>query len=288
MAFLFYLVLFGLSNEDDSNDMPGVNEGMIPQVEHNMDDLPRHHHHHDPFMREEKQEPVICNAPHTKPHWNRKCTCEEGYFGNESTINTTGCWICKPLCHHQASCINNDTCVCSGGLVGDGINSCVPPMPKIVSIRKPSGTLTHPISINIVHNLSHYIPFESYCKFGNKTVIGMSHENSSISCLMPPDLKMQVQLSISFDGSNFSESHDFSPVNANRIVFHHIIEAAPQKRGVFDRLVFGIGIGALCMLIYSIASAKRKRRDKSEPEAPLLSSTKGSIESSTKLRKRDP
>jgi len=101
-------------------------------------------------------------------------------------------------------------------------------------------------------------------------------------------LKMQVQLSISFDGNNFSESHDFSPVNANRIVFHHIIEAAPQKRGVFDRLVFGIGIGALCMLIYSIASAKRKRRDKSEPEAPLLSSTKESIESSTKLRKRDP
>lgn len=171
---------------------------------------------HKPHYRDEER--VICVGNHTTPSYiNGKpgCGCERGYIGKEGDVNGTDCWKCENPCSTLAKCVAYNICKCIDGMDGDGFD-CYPPPPKIKNIISPLPG-THPLHVIVQFEKVKFQPYLGFCKFGNIKTAGHTFTNNSFACIQP-ESSGSTKLSISFDGSHFSDEQHYSLVAIEKIV----------------------------------------------------------------------
>ena len=279
---LFFLIfkLYADEDEDDPEEMQRIKDFFagkriervddpinVPPMDH-LPDPHRHHHPNHMEFEEKKREQINCTAPNTRNHWDNKCVCEENYFGDESTIMTIGCWKCEPECHTQGKCIHPGKCECDGGLLGDGINFCHPPIPIINLIHPPSENQYYPLNVIIDFKTNdNFFPFLGFCKFNNnETIIALILNSKSLSCLIPLNLIGNTKVSISFDGLNFSKESQFEvyPGIKKKIQINNQI--INSQNNYLENILILISIFSSIIFIYILITIKKKKKVTSDIE----------------------
>ena len=236
----------------------------------------RRHQYHLPGEDDEELEKTICLGPNTVPERPGKCMCKYGFIGKPETINTTGCWKCDPPCHGSASCVANNTCECKAQLIGDGITHCDPPVPHLISIGKPikiDGILKEPVRFPVKVDANGFEPHTAFCKFGDLIAGALLSSSTEIICLTPLDAKGNVKLSVSYNGTAFSNSLDYSVVHGKIIPFEPPRPIIPKNEKLNNIEKHNISmtlISFVCLLfsiILYIISRKRPRKQRSSEEA---------------------
>ena len=263
------LLVFGLPDEETTS--------VEPRVE---DDLGESDGPYDRFMdpfddyrdgKRKRRPPPNCTAPNTRPSYDRKCICNETYFGDDP-VGERGCWKCTPKCHSQAKCAYPGRCVCEFGLVGDGISECEPRLPTLLRIESISSGLTPDYIAAYYSDPFEFIPFSAFCKFNEIIVNAAINSNQSIKCLIPL-ITENVQVSISFNGINWTDSKmldhipkKFSP--KSRSVMYKINPKKSEISFTFQYIVM------VCAAILSLVpfiipkigdTHKKKNRDQLQP-----------------------
>ena len=227
----------------------------------------RHRHHHFPGENDEEEEKTICIGPNTIPIRGGKCQCKYGFIGNEETINTTGCWKCDPQCHGSAVCVANNTCECTGRLIGDGFTYCEPPVPKLISIGKPiykDNILKEPVAFPVKVDADGFEPHSAFCKFGSVIAGALLSSSDEIICLTPIDVKGTLQLSVSYNGTAFSNSLEYSVVHGKIIPFE-----LPKNefQNELNQLKLHLTCVIILTIIYILYRRKHPRKERSSEEA---------------------
>jgi len=146
---------------------------------------------------------ISCNGPNTRKGKNGLCECVEGYnIGDPSS--KFGCFRCEKQCHINASCYYPGKCICINGLVGDAVNNCIPPVPRLLSVNpNPYAPKTHKL-INVSYDTpSNYSSLTGFCRFGKSIVSGIVL-NDTISCAVPEITGKAIRVSISFNSKDWS------------------------------------------------------------------------------------
>lgn len=152
-----------------------------------------------------------CTWPNTQVGHRNSCVCLSGYFGDDP-LTERGCWKCSPECNKQAKCIYPGRCICQNGLVGNGISNCDPPVPKIVSLENPKPDTGGLHSVLVYYSCPFdFSPYYAFCRFNNVRVSALIHNNQSLECIIPDGI-LEGNVSISFDGNNFTEPLSFRNV----------------------------------------------------------------------------
>ena len=107
---------------------------------------------------------------------------------------------------HRAAVFKNGKCVCTGGLIGDGIRRCEFPVPNILDIKPKSASGLRETKIIVNYKNSSFIPQGAFCLIGTTVVEGYIISESTVSCLVPPLGTGKKKICLSFDGKNCGES----------------------------------------------------------------------------------
>ncbi|EAY16254.1 hypothetical protein TVAG_423060 [Trichomonas vaginalis G3] len=237
-----------------------------------------------------EQNLTICKAPHTRLQWGNKCICEEGYFGTDEQIQTTGCYTCKKRCHHAASCVEQDTCKCKRGLVGDGIQ-CSFPEPKIKQVLKPFEKQLAPVNVLVEFDAPEFIPYLAFCKINSKTVPALIYNNQTIACLSPDKQRGEASISISYDGKVYSPSQKYTIVpglvELPKPAIHLGIQPKTNNWIIPSIIGFGILVCIVLYFILHIFNGKIAIQKLTEERQPLISNKGSSNHEEKRAKRRD-
>ena len=245
-----------------------------------------HNHDHHPMHSDEEfeEELPICVGPNTVPTRDGKCACKYGYIGKEETMNTTGCWKCEPACHGIADCIGNNTCKCKSPFIGDGLTSCEPPTPTLIGItpNKDKNPL-EPVIFSVEINTNGFEPHQAFCRFNDILSAALLASASEIRCITPKEASGTVQLSVSFNGKNFSNSLEYNVIHGsivsfskpqieNRIHFDPV-EGIGKKHLNFSIVSFIVFLISIILYFWK-AKSHHPKGESSEPFFPKEKSKK--------------
>ena len=235
---------------------------------------PRHDHemmdrfHHRGMMDEMK--PIVnCTQPNTRANYDNTCICMEGFFGDQP-VTDRGCWSCSAKCHHYASCNYPGNCSCQYGLLGDGTTECAIPTPTSISLKLPNKGDILPHLLTVYYTLStSFLPFNGYIKFSDSKTRAFILSNNSIAAFIPENIKTKTQVQISIDGSKWSDSLDFEPVEGKKI------ETMPSKqpkktifvrkaRNFTKRSIIFLILSSIYVGFYFLTKQKRTKKEKSD------------------------
>ena len=142
-----------------------------------------------------------CTYPNTISGHGGRCVCDSGFVG-DNPVSERGCWKCDPSCHSQAECAYPGRCICLYGLIGDGITQCDAPPPSILRLEPVPG------AVLVFYNAPFdFWPYLAFCQFsGSDTVTALLHMNRTLTCAVPPGASSPANVTISFDGVQWSDS----------------------------------------------------------------------------------
>jgi hypothetical protein len=170
---------------------------------------------------------VPCPGPNAyRTAWGY-CLCEEGFsYGDPEA--SVGCWRCSPPCHINAVCVAPGVCHCQNAFKGDGVSSCVPIVPRILSIHPSSGFANAETTVNITYawdvNLTFVGELNALCRFGLISIAADWVNQTMIVCRAMPRGPHSVAVGISFDGIHWSaEPFTFKYVETGRTVSSGLI-----------------------------------------------------------------
>ena len=137
------------------------------------------------------------------------CRCLPGFpFGDP--VSKEGCYRCDTECHSHGYCAYPGVCKCFRGLVGDGVTSCVVPIPQVTGVYPNLVRAAGYVEARITFFMDEpFTPKMFYCKFGDVPVSGQFLQSGVGRCTVPPSKEYAVRVAISFDGENYSDSDVF-------------------------------------------------------------------------------
>lgn len=139
------------------------------------------------------------------------CQCSSQFpFGDP--YSGTGCWGCNPPCDQNAECYASDQCRCLPGFIGDGLDICEKPIPKILKITPTKGSVSGGDFVKLfIESPPDYTVTQAFCRFGPVSVQAQFANTSDVHCLVPPNRPGNAKIGVSFDGSKWSRgSHQFT------------------------------------------------------------------------------
>lgn len=146
-----------------------------------------------------------CQGPHTLAKGNGTCVCLPNFpFGNP--YSKQGCYTCVDQCNDKALCIFPGKCACINGLVGDGIQNCSIPIPKLTSVDPVKISKSSITYITAEYEIpTNYTTISGFCKIGNTISKAVKITRSGFKCeVKPSDIPIQ-RVSISFDNNTWTE-----------------------------------------------------------------------------------
>ena len=247
----------------------------------------------DSFLRGEKKEPkaqeIICVGAHSRPLWGKnKCVCEEGYFASDDEINTTGCYTCEPKCHAQSYCAAPNVCKCKFGLIEDNVN-CTFPQPVIKKVHSPAPNQLSPVPVIVEYNAPNFIPYNVFCRFGDKKIEpALIFNNGSVACLSPDKMRGETKIQISFDGVTYSKAESYTIVPGVIEPARKAIHLGVQPEGLSWKIPTVIIILIiLCIIAFVILHYFNDKKAEETSREELQPLVPNKITPETRIKKRE-
>ena len=146
-----------------------------------------------------------CPNPGTFVNGTGGCECSaETPFGDP--YSTIGCWNCNPQCDLNAQCVAKNKCICNEGFIGDGIDFCEKPVPKLLKTTPKEGTVLGGTVVDFIISVDavNYTVVKAYCRFGPVITDAIQINTTNIKCLTPQSREGTVLASVSFDAVKWS------------------------------------------------------------------------------------
>lgn len=129
---------------------------------------------------------------------------------------------------HRAAKLVDDSCQCQGGLIGDGITTCIMPTPVITRVSPSKLSALSLNTITVYYKNTSFVTQTGYCKLGKVIYSGKATGFDQIQCEVPPKNGDTMKLSISFDQIHWSTktvdvSYDTFIVSGIKVAFEFII-----------------------------------------------------------------
>lgn len=133
----------------------------------------------------------------------RRCMCLPGYYSNNSL--EYGCWSCYPACNKFAVCTTSNICRCIEGFEGDGFK-CKAKQVEPISLSPQRCVDPFRCRINITLEKSQInFPRSLFCKFDSVITQAERINADTISCRVPQSKNELIKVSVSLDGTIWSQ-----------------------------------------------------------------------------------
>lgn len=151
---------------------------------------------------------LACTGKNTEYHkLFQRCVCKKGFpYGNPEKSD---CYNCDNVtCHSDAICSAMNTCTCRPGKIGDGINNCEFPRPRVIKVDPLTCATDEDSYITFsFKSPAGYNSTKPDCLFGSRIVTPMDYNGTHGVCKCPPSYEGNYSFALTFDHLHWSKEN---------------------------------------------------------------------------------